>query len=132
MAAGSRLMRESKDGAEAMVEADKGESPDDRWVRVMCDYGAGGLWVKSGEAIWPIDLPVSNETRDRLAKWQDWFEECPPDGRPSQFDVVAFSAEGLAIAKAIKAELPHWTVIYHDESRRGPVRQDCEYEVGAL
>jgi hypothetical protein len=33
-----------------------------------------------------------------------------------RFDFVAFAREGLKIAKAVKMELPHWTVTYWDEA----------------
>jgi hypothetical protein len=110
--------------------------PDDQWVRVMCDYCAGGLWAKSGGAVWPIDLPVTNELRARVAKWQEWFEKFRPEiSFRDEPEGDAFVAEGLAIAKAIKAELPSWTVIYFDESRikgggsAGQPREEYEYEV---
>ena len=33
-----------------------------------------------------------------------------------KFDRYAFAAQGLSIARAIKAELPNWTVVYFDEA----------------
>lgn len=62
-------------------------------------------------------LPVSDEIKVRLRKWQDYFDRynqsyLPPEERETQFNVLAFSAEGLAIAKAIKAAPPDF-----DESR---------------
>lgn len=112
---------------------------DDKWVRVMCDFAADGLWAKSGGSVGPEDLPVSDDIKARLRKWQDYFERhnqsyLPPGERDTEFDVVAFSAEGLAIAKAIKAALPDWTVVYFDESRctygdADQRREEYEYEV---
>jgi hypothetical protein len=56
--------------------------------------------------------------------------------RTREFDYEPFSQEGLAIAHAIKMELPDWTVVYFDEAayhkRAGHVnrlREPYEYEV---
>ncbi len=54
-----------------------------------------------------------------------------------KFDFVAFAKEGLEIARAVKRELPGWTVVYWDESldwflARDPRHYDparSEYEV---
>ena len=54
-----------------------------------------------------------------------------------RFDFVAFAVEGLEIARAIKRALPHWTVLYWDDSvdwflARDPRSYDparSEYEV---
>jgi hypothetical protein len=112
----------------------------EKWVRIMCDYCADGLWSKRGGACDLADLPVSAELLARIALWQAWFEKCPSDGRGWP-DIEAFSAEGESIARAVKAELPDWTVIYHDEAKaeallrqgresyqRAP-RQVFEYEI---
>ena len=89
--------------------------PEDRplgWVRVMCDYCADGIWHREGHALDPTDLPVSDGIRLRLRAWQDMFESWPDTPAPAYTE--AFCVEGLEIARAIKAELPDWTVIYHD------------------
>jgi len=93
----------------------------ERWVRVMADYSSEGLWHKDGCAAAAEDLPVSEALSARLRAWCDLYEESTeylpvdhPDRKP--FDVAAFAAEGREIAKAIKAELPDWTVIYLDEA----------------
>ena len=48
-------------------------------------------------------------------------------------DVESFSRAGLAIANAVKAELPDWQVIYFDaaavERHRESSRELFEYEV---
>lgn len=113
---------------------------DDKWLRVMCDYEADGLWRKDGDSIGADSVPISVDLRRRLAAWQDWFERdyesyLPPCQRTKNFDFDAFSREGLEIAKAIKAELPDWTVVYFDEAksrewaRTNDERAPFEYEV---
>jgi hypothetical protein len=69
---------------------------------------------------------VSADLLKRLLAWQGWYNHFEwPEGfseAPPGFDIDSFSAEGLAIAKAVKTELPDWTIIYHDEAKcfRGP------------
>lgn len=88
-------------------------------VRIIADYCSRGYRL-SGAAADDV-LPVSAELAARLAAWNDRFEtQCDPvayeDISGKRFDFVAFAAEGLAIAKAVKRELPHWTVTYWDEA----------------
>jgi hypothetical protein len=97
----------------------------DKWVRIMCDFSADGVWARTGGAAMPEDLPVSVGLHKRIRAWQDWYERhARPDpefsSAPPGFGIDAFSSEGLAIAKAVKAELPDWTVVYHDEARAEP------------
>lgn len=97
----------------------------ERWVRVMAEILAPGLWDVSGCARFPEDLPVSAELVSRIEHWQAWhdaldrrntgvphphfWEQCA--GMP----IASFNAEGRAIARALKAELPpDWTVIAVD------------------
>ncbi|WP_239002806.1 hypothetical protein [Rhodovastum atsumiense] len=110
---------------------------EDRWVRVMPDHCSSGLWWKDGCMMDPEDLPISGALRERLATWADGYSACIdhlPDGSPVPFDETAYAAEGLAIAQAIKAELPGWTVIYFDiskldDSQEDQPRGEFEYEV---
>lgn len=111
------------------------ELSDDKWVRVMADYCSEALWAKDGAGVGPDELPVTDDLKERLAAWQHRFDdECedylPECQRTTTFDAVSFSKEGLAIALAIKEQLPDWTVIYFDEARSNNVPAlDYEYEV---
>src|SRR6185312_8878778 len=91
----------------------------EKWVRVMADYSSDGLWHKDGCTAAAEDLPISAPLQARLRAWCDWYEQntdyLPADER-KPFDTPAFAAEGREIARAIKAELPEWTVIYLDEA----------------
>ena len=110
-------------------------------VRIVADYCSPGYQLADGDACAFGELPVSAELLDRLARWNDRYERCDPrdyeDVCGMRFDFVAFAAEGLKIATAVKRALPGWTVLYWDESldwflAREPRRYDparSEYEV---
>ncbi len=104
------------------MDEDEDEDEDclhrEKWVRIMADYGAEGIWDKRGFSREPESIPLSSELSARVYAWQDWYDrECTDYLPENQLDVVAFAAEGLAIAHAVKAALPDWTVIYLDEAR---------------
>jgi hypothetical protein len=88
---------------------------DERWVRAMADYGGGGVWHRDGCGDDPDDLPLSRELVAHIQHRQDWFEESDPYSDDDGFDGIACSAEGHAIAQAVKSVLPDWTVIYDRE-----------------
>lgn len=113
-----------------------------KWVRIMCDFSADGVWDKEGCCCDADDLPVPADLIARIRAWQAKYEyEAPTpaseDYVPGSFDDRAFSREGLAIAQAVKRALPDWTVIYFDEARSNEVlfrgqkadRPYFEYEV---
>lgn len=87
-------------------------------VRIVADYDSSGYQVFGDSQ--SSELPVSAELSDRLARWNDRFERCDPtdyeDVCGNSFDFVAFAAEGLEIARAVKRALPGWTVLYWDEA----------------
>lgn len=87
----------------------------DPWVRIMCDYCAEGIWDRTGAAGSVDELDLPEDLKDRIIQWQDWHDQHDPhEDPPVDIDWVAFSAEGLAIARAVKAVLPAWTVMYFD------------------
>lgn len=102
----------------------------DKWVRVMADHSSDGFWQRDGVMMSDTDLPISAALLERHRAWCVWF-----DNQDESFDVAGFSAEGLALAKAIKIELPDWTVLYFDESKidlkRDQPREEFEYEINA-
>ena len=109
---------------------------DQRAVRIMCDYCAEGVWGINSGGAWSVEeLPVSQPLRSRILAWQKWHDsqDATLDRDPS-FDVDGFTAEGLAIARAVKGALPDWTVVYFDEAacqwaERGAPRWLFEYEI---
>jgi hypothetical protein len=110
-------------------------------VRIVADYCSRGYQLADGDARALGELPVSAELLDGLARWNDRYERCDPrdyeDVSGKSFDFVAFAAEGLEIATAVKRALPGWTVLYWDESLdwflardpRNYVPARSEYEV---
>lgn len=107
-----------------------------KWVRVMGEYCCDGLWQQDGSPASADDLPISAGLRQRLLAWAERYNayDVPPEPTSLPFDMEAFAVEGLAIACAIKAELPDWTVMYFDEMQvddtyRDQPRSDYEYEI---
>ncbi|AOW47946.1 hypothetical protein A4S02_13990 (plasmid) [Acetobacter ascendens] len=107
-----------------------------KWVRVMGEYSCEGIWERNGCPADPDELPITDTLRQRLLAWADRYNDYdfPPNEESPPFDLEAFSEEGLTIARAIKAELPEWTVIYFDEflcdyKARFQPRSEYEYEV---
>lgn len=111
-------------------------------VRILADYDSPGYQLLDDAARALGDLPVSDGLRRRLAAWVERFErDCRPpafeDVSGASFDFVAFAAEGQAIARAVKRELPGWTVRYWDDGLdwylgRDPRAHDrgrAEYEI---
>ena len=98
---------------------------EDRWVRIMCDVLSDGVWYKDGSEGWAEGLPISRELIARIRQWQATYDVL----HDRSFDAgkylpepgfIPFAAEGLEIAKAIKAALPDWTVLYSDARRSFP------------
>lgn len=89
-------------------------------VRIVADYCSPGYQLACDEARKFTSLPVDESLLDRLAEWAGRFEACDPsdfeDVCGQRFDFVAFATEGLEIARAVKRALPHWTVLYWDDS----------------
>ncbi len=110
-------------------------------VRIVADYCSPGYQLADDEARAHQRLPVAEGLLDRLAAWNDRYEACDPrayeDVGGGSFDFVAFAAEGLQIARAVKRALPQWTVTYWDEAMDWYLARDprhyragaCEYEV---
>lgn len=107
-------------------------------VRIVADYCGNGYQLIESAGTFPIDAAL----RERLHRWNERYEaHCDPlhyeDVSGAGFDFVAFAAEGLAIARAVKRRLPQWTVTYWDEAldwylSRDPRNSDparAEYEI---
>lgn len=102
----------------------------ERWVRVMGDYGSTGIWEWSGSEMMPAELPITAPLKAQLADWARRFFSAVDSWRAGDADnfqrlctddvaLYAYSDEGLSIARAIKAELPDWTVVYFDADLAG-------------
>ena len=116
-----------------ILEAD-GEFYGRKWVRIMCDFAADGVWNIAGESICADSLPVDDALLDRIGRWQLNYDERADeaDSPTPSFDLQAHDAEGLAIAHAVKAQLPEWTVIFFEEAKARSAtarRSNFEYEI---
>lgn len=111
-------------------------------IRIVADYCSAGYQLGDEDTRRMGAPPLSAALAQRLADWNARFEDrCHPldyeDLTGSRFDFVAFSAEGLELARAVKRELPGWTVTYWDEAldwflAREPRNYDparAEYEI---
>jgi hypothetical protein len=83
-----------------------------RHLNFMADYRAAGVWGHDGAPLDPARLPLSPHMRSRLARWSARFQR----SFETEIDLDAFAAEGRAIARAVKAELPDWSIVYFDEA----------------
>lgn len=88
----------------------------DRWVGVVCDPGADGLWSQAGARVQPEALPVTLDLMARLHRWRDLFGDNTGWDRGGRRWTLeqdrSWGSEGFAIAMALKRELPSWTVVY--------------------
>ena len=120
-------------GSPSMIEDDNALVAD-KWVRIMADSCADGVWAEGGGFCSADQLPISAALIERIRAWQDWYDRDENDWGLFKGDVQAFSQEGLVIARAVKSALPDWTVVYFDEaaaerSPDGAARMLFEYEV---
>ena len=98
----------------------------ERWIQLSPGLLNNGLRGKGGKAIDPSGLPISDELRERLAAWCARLWDTLEDeaftdiartavGRERAWTLIgSLDKDGLAIARALKAELPDWTVYYYD------------------
>lgn len=148
----SYLVEQSSHLSNASLPPDQGGPPrpayyDDsrdpaKWVRVMGDYSSTGIWHWQGYEMDPDDLPVPADIKARLASWAARYHGAHDSWRDGDADnfaalqeddryLRAYSDEGLSLARAIKACLPDWTVVYFDEdlSARHAIRARFMFEI---
>lgn len=114
----------------------------EKYIRVMADYSASGLWDHKGVmielALDHSEVKLSTEILQRLYAWQRWHDRDNQDyldesHRTKEFDTQIFSLEGLRIAQAIKTHLGNdWTIVYFDEEKYRATLVDrsvYEYEI---
>jgi len=103
----------------------------EKWVRIMCDFSADGVWDKEGRACSADELPIPTHVKTMIGGWQAWYEHSDHSDMTPWFDASAHAAFGLFIARLVKRSLPDWTVIYFDEAeyRPGKARTAFEYEI---
>lgn len=126
------------------VKQDWGLDPEDRYVRLMADVLGPGVWHRDGSCDAAEALPISRRLMLDIYAWQDCYdaEEARHEAgtaweTTADWDFEAFAARGLGLARRLKAELPDWTIVYHDLAavrrnggyRGGAPRGHWEYEV---
>ncbi|MFT8679091.1 MAG: hypothetical protein ABF821_12075 [Gluconacetobacter sp.] len=81
------------------------------------------------------DYGCSQGTLESMGNWASDYEDFLPREKRAPFDLEGFTASGLDIARALKTELPDWSIIYCDEfkwqyqNELGLTPAECEYEV---
>jgi hypothetical protein len=85
---------------------------------MMADHGDAGVSDHDGAPLDPGKLPLSPILRARLAQWCARFQA----SLDREIDLDDFAADGCAIASAVKAELPDWSVVYFDEAAPGSAK----------
>ena len=97
-----------------------GTHPADRFIRVMLAECSGGLWRVDGCGSCLEPELISAAPQDRIDAWQQAYDDFVrynplPSGAPEYhpaFPFDTFDDEGAAIADALRAELPGWTIYY--------------------
>jgi hypothetical protein len=87
---------------------------------VMARGSSDGLWRADGGAIAVADLHLPADVADRLGQWSRAFTAATKDeDDPQRSSVLAtFSAEGLAIARAVQSALGDaYEILYFDEAK---------------
>ena len=124
------------------------DNKEGRWIQLCPTPSNDGLRTRDGTAIDPATLPISDELRERLAAWCDRLMDALADetltdiGRNLAVDSAPYAramalahsldAEGLAIARAFKAELPSWTVYYYDADTVTAPHKGPDAELGVV
>jgi hypothetical protein len=103
--------------------------------RVMAEYGSSGLWrvaTRDGGLfrhgmVEHAQLALPPALAEALTAWIDTYER---DNLAGRLDAAAFNAEGLRIARALKAHLGPESHVEHqaeadDGSLVAPVVVDC-------
>ncbi|MBW4603268.1 MAG: hypothetical protein KME29_27835 [Calothrix sp. FI2-JRJ7] len=102
-----------------------------RKIQLMADYGCDPLWWNDEEVgdIDPEDLPLSNDTIERLHRWAyaydatlNWEDPADSPGFPSLEAKAAFEEEGISLWKQLQKELaPDYEVVYFSNRLRKTV-----------
>ena len=93
-------------------------------IKLWADYGSYPIWgVDEIDNIAPEELPLSQETIERLNAWQDAYDrtlnqDYPPlSGFPSLQAKLKFKLEAINLWKKLRLELaPDYEVFYQNGS----------------
>lgn len=103
-------------------------------LRVMAEYGSSGIWVAEQTGLFRhgmvehATLALPPALAARFDAWIDAYTE----GLERPLDDVAFNAEGMSLARALKAHCGAATeVVYAGERRDGGLLPEERVEDGA-
>ena len=90
--------------------------PADDYVCLMADFCCDCVWDREVVSGCVDELPLSQQLQDDILAWAEWYDRDCDDGMPDPrpFPRAEFAAQGLTLARRIKAELPAWTVVFVD------------------
>lgn len=89
-------------------------------IKLWADYGSYPLWgVDKIDNIAPEELPLSQETIQRLNPWQDTYDKTlnqdypPLSDFPNRQAEIDFNQEGISLWEQLRLELaPNYEVFY--------------------
>ena len=90
----------------------------ERWLHLSSFNDGDGLRDRENRAVDISAVPISEALRERLMRWSGMLLYRPDPAGLSHDEYEAVNqpieAEGLAIARTLKAELPDWMIYYYD------------------
>ncbi len=124
-------MSEDEASSELETEPEHDWIGEDGYIAVAAENSTDCLQVRDGCVVLADEVPLGEGLRARIRLWARVFDDYGVYGVP--LNPAAFDAEGLAIARAIKAEHPAWTVFYMEwfltTVGRGATREQYFFEV---
>lgn len=92
---------------------------DGKWARIAAEHGGTCVWYQDGCGTCTEELPINPGLIAALDGWCAWHgNDCedfmPPHARDPalRFDSEAHREVGLILARAVKAQLPDWTIVF--------------------
>lgn len=105
---------------------------EEKWLLLMCDTSAEGVWDRRGAAGGVDELLLSERLKTLILAWQSWHDWADDIHFDQVFDqpFEGVAALGYFIARLVKRELPDWTIVYSDRVkwRHGVERQQHAYK----
>ena len=91
------------------------------FVALRLDHASGCVWYHDGSSGEPASLPLDPALVARIERWTESYFVWDRDNNPAgpvpeclpNFPFETFDREGEAIAAAVRAALPGWTVVHH-------------------
>ena len=94
------------------------------WVRLMCYFGADGVW-NSDDA--KADLGALALGADLKAEVSAWMRSLDHAETVTAGDIHEFSTRAMNVARRIKEEQPGWKVVYIDRTKSGADIRNKDY-----